>query len=207
MRVLGIIGSMRANRHTATLVRGVVQAMEGVDPTLEVEIVHAAERTFAPCRVTCSPYCSSHPYRCATTDDVGAVLERMIEADAVIIGAPQYFRVPPAHFHAFIERVQSMFFFHETAGAARAPSPLAGIPCGLVAVAEYSNPHGVLEYLHDFSTLVGMRPVLLDRFPYLGVGAHGDPEEDDVFRPHERAKELGVALARAAAARREDRRA
>ena len=75
------------------------------------------------------------------------------------------------------------------------------------AAAEYSNPHGVLEYLHDFSTLVGMRPVLLDGFPYLGVGAHGDPEEDDVFRPRERAKELGGALARAAAARGRDRRA
>ncbi|MDD5264783.1 MAG: flavodoxin family protein [Candidatus Bipolaricaulis sp.] len=205
MRVFGIVGSMRSNRHTATLVREVVEAMEDATSPLEAEIVHAAERTFAPCRVTCSPYCSSHPYRCATTDDVGTVLKRMIEADAVILGAPQYFRAPPAHFHAFIERVQSMFFFHETVGAARTPSPLAGIPCGLVAVAEYSNPHGILEYLHDFSTLVGMRPVLLDGFPYLGVGAHGDPREDEVFRPHERAKELGAALARAAAARREGR--
>ncbi len=204
MRVFGIVGSMRANGHTTALVRRVVEAMDSVSIGLEVEIVQAAERTFAPCQVTCSAYCSAHSYRCATTDDVGAILERMIEADAVILGAPQYFRAPPAHFHAFIERVQSMSFFHETAGVPRSPSPLAGIPCGLVAVAEYSNPHGILEYLHDFSTLVGMRPVLLDGFPYLGVGAHGDPEDDDVFRPHERARDLGTALAHAAAARREE---
>ncbi len=205
MRVFGIVGSMRSNRHTTTLVRRVAEAMESVSPDLEVEVIQAAERTFAPCQVTCSPYCSSHPYRCVTADDVGSVLERMIEADAVILGAPQYFRAPPAHFHAFIERVQSMFFFHETAKAARTPSPLAGIPCGFVAVAEYSNPHGILEYLHDFSTLVGMRPVLLDSFPYLGVGSHGDPEDDNLFRPHERVRELGIALARAAAARRKGR--
>jgi multimeric flavodoxin WrbA len=201
MRVLGIVGSMRTGRHTAGLVRCVVEAMERAAPGLGIEIVQAAERTFAPCRVTCSTYCSTHPYQCATTDDVQPLLAKMIDADAVVLGAPQYFRAPPAHFHSFIERVQSMFFFHETAGTCRTPSPLAGIPCGLVAVAEYSNPRAVLEYLHDFSTLVGMRPVLLDAFPYLGVGAHGDPENDDVFRPFERARELAVALVRAVEAR------
>ncbi|MCI0478923.1 NAD(P)H-dependent oxidoreductase, partial [Candidatus Uhrbacteria bacterium] len=80
---------MRTNRHTTALVRCVVDAMEEVASPLETEIVQASEQAFAPCRVTCSKYCSSHPYRCATTDDVGAVLERMIEADAVILGAPQ----------------------------------------------------------------------------------------------------------------------
>ena len=201
MRVLAIVGSMRTDRTTMALVRRVTEAMQDEAPCLATEIVQAAERTFAPCRVTCSTHCSTHPYQCATADDVHAVLEQMIEADAVILGAPQYFRAPPAHFHAFVDRVQSMFFFHEAAGGARIPSPLAGTPCGLVATAEYSNPHAILEYLHDFATLVGMRPVLLDRFPYLGVGAHGDPEDDDVFRPLERARELGIALARATGAR------
>ena len=50
-------------------------------------------------------------------------------------------------------------------------SPLAGKPCGLVGAAGYSNPHGMLEYLRDFCTVLKMRPVRLDRFPYLGVAA------------------------------------
>ena len=43
--------------------------------------------------------------------------------------------------------------------------------------------------------------ILPDLFSYLGVGAHGGPDVDDVFRPFERAMELGAALARAAVAR------
>jgi multimeric flavodoxin WrbA len=121
----------------------------------------------------------------------------MCEADAIVIGAPLYFRAPPSGFHTVVERIQSMAFFHETIGDATSPSPLAGVPCGLVAVAEYSNPHGILEYLHDFVTLMQMRPIQLGAFPYLGVGAHGDPAADEIFRPFDRAAELGRSLVEA----------
>ena len=39
-----------------------------------------------------------------------------------------------------------------------------------------------------------MRPVLLDAFPYLGVGAHGKLDTDEVFRPHERCRQLAHGL-------------
>ena len=65
------------------------------------------------------------------------------------------------------------------------------------AVAEYSNPHHLLEYLADFSTLLGMQPVRVDRFPYLGVGNHGTIEADEVFSPLERAGDLADALVEA----------
>jgi len=62
------------------------------------------------------------------------------------------------------------------------------------AVAEYSNPHHLLEYLADFSTLLDMQPVRVDRFPYLGVGNHGTIEADEVFSPLERANDLADSL-------------
>jgi hypothetical protein len=40
-----------------------------------------------------------------------------------------------------------------------------------------------------------MRPVTLASFPHLGVAGHGDIETDDVFRPLDRARELGQRLA------------
>ena len=198
MQVIGIVGSARKDRHTNTLVNRVVSDMRSIASEVDAEIVRTADKTFRPCRVVCSDYCSTHPYRCSICDDATDILNRMTKADALIIGAPLYFRAPPAGFHTMIERLQAMFFFLETGGRDDVPSPVAGKPCGLVAVAEYSNPHRILEYLHDFCTLLKMRPVLLDTFPYLGVAGQGDIENDEIFRPFERSKDLARALVKAA---------
>ena len=118
----------------------------------------------------------------------------MIKADALIIGAPLYFRAPPAKFQAFIERLISIFFFFETQGDEVEESPLKGKPCGLIDVAEYSYPHQILEYLYDFCTVLKTRPGVLEKFPYLGVAGQGDVNEDVVFDPFERSKDLADAL-------------
>ena len=195
MRVLAIVGSMRKGRNTETLVRSVVAEMTTLEPSLEAEFVHTPDLTCHPCRVVChEAHCSAHPFRCSIADDVVDVLGKMERADAVILGAPHYFRGPPAGFHVMIERMQSMAFFYEAAGHTAEGLPLVDKPCGLVAVAEYSNPHVLLEYLHDFCLLLKMQPVELHAFPYLGVGGHGDLDRDEIFRPFERAKDLAEAL-------------
>ena len=190
MHILGIVGSMRKDRHTHTLVTRVIHEMQALAPKLETNIIYIADQTVHPCHVACSTYCSTHPYQCATPDDAAAILDRMIQADALVIGAPLYFRAPPAQFQAWAERLVSLFFFHESQGQNAVPSPLKGKRCGLVGVAEYSNPHYILEYQHDFCTVLKMHPVLLDTFPYLGVAGQGDVGRDAIFHPFERAKDL-----------------
>ena len=195
MHVLAIVGSMRKARNTETLVRAVLSEMTGIDPAVTSEIVHISDLDCSPCRVLChEANCSAHPFRCSIDDDVMDVLARMMEADVVVLGAPQYFRGPPAGFHAMIERMQSMAFFYEAARHPHEASPLADKPCGLVAVAEYTNPHAILEYLHDFTLLLKMRPVELPSFPYLGVGGHGELEQDEIFHPFERCQDLAKRL-------------
>jgi len=195
MHVLAIVGSMRKARNTETLVRAVLSEMTGIDPAVTSEIVHISDLDCSPCRVLChEANCSAHPFRCSIDDDVMDVLARMMEADVVVLGAPQYFRGPPAGFHAMIERMQSMAFFYEAARHPHEASPLADKPCGLVAVAEYTTPHAILEYLHDFTLLLKMRPVELPSFPYLGVGGHGELERDEIFHPFERCQDLAKRL-------------
>ena len=194
MQVLGIAGSMRKKGATARLVRRVLDEMEQMDETVSAEFVQVSEHVIQPCRVTCSAYCCSHPYQCSIDDETAGILARMVQADALVIGAPLYFRAPPAHFQALLERLVSMFFFYESQGEASVPSPLAGKLCGLVGVAEYSNPQQILETLHDFCLVLKMRPVRLSHFPYLGVAGQGDIEADQVFDPYLRAKELAVTL-------------
>jgi len=197
MQVLGIVGSMRKNSHTNTLVNRVISDMKSIDPDVAAGIVHIADQTIHPCRVVCSNYCAKNPYQCSISDDATEILERMVKADGLIIGAPLYFRAPPARFQALIERLVSIFFFNETQGGSDGESPLDGKPCGLIGVAEYSNPHQILEYLHDFCTVLRMRPMLLDRFPYLGVAGQGDVNQDVIFNPFKRSKELAGAMVEA----------
>jgi multimeric flavodoxin WrbA len=198
MKVLGIIGSMRKKHNTETLVQRVISEMAAIEPSVNSELVYTPDLDCHPCLVVChEANCSAHPFQCSISDDVIQVLERMKEADALVIGAPHYFRGPPAGFHTMIERMQSMAFFYEAAGHSHADSPLADKPCGLIAVAEYSNPHVILEYLHDFCLLLKMRPIELPSFPYLGVGGHGELEEDEIFHPFERSRELAARLVEA----------
>ena len=197
MHVLGIVGSMRKNRHTNTLVNRVISDMKRIDADVIADVVYVADKTIHPCRVVCSDYCSNNPYQCSISDDATETLHGMMKADVLVIGAPLYFRAPPAKFQALVERLISIFFFKEIQGRGDEESPLAGKPCGLIGVAEYSNPHQILEYLHDFCTVLKMRPVVLERFPYLGVAGQGDINEDEVFHPFERCQDLADALVEA----------
>lgn len=202
MKVLGIAGSMRKGRNTDALVNAVVNDMSKLDASVEAQVIRTADLTLHPCRVLChEANCSAHRFRCSIEDSVGDVVEEMMRADALVIGAPHYFRGPPAGFHTLIERLQSMAFFHESAGNPPEESPLLGKPCGLIGVCEYSNPQVILEYLHDFCMLLGMDPIRLGSFPYLGVGTHGDVEQDEIFRPLDRSKELASRLVEAVRAR------
>lgn len=195
MRVLAIVGSMRSNRVTETTVRAVISEMRDRDGDLVSDVIFSRDLECRPCRVVChSSNCAETLYRCSIRDDVPEVLRRIEAADAVILGAPHYFRGPPAGFHTMVERLQAMAFFHEAAGHGHEASPILGKPCGLVGVCEYSNPQVILEYLHDVCRLLRMRPVRLPSFPYLGVGVHGEPDQDKVFHPLQRTREMAGAL-------------
>jgi len=194
MNILGIVGSARKGQQTERLVRAVLDHVADAIPGTTSDVLHTVDLSVSPCRVQCSSFCTTHPYQCSLSDDAGEVLDQIAGADAVVIGIPRYFRGPPAGFHTLAERLTSMSFFYQSQGAGDAPSPVAGTPCALIGVAEYSNPHHLLEYLVGFATLLGMYPVRLERFPYLGVGCHGDAERDEIFTPLERAKELATAL-------------
>ena len=125
MKVLGIVGSMRRNRTTETLVRTVIEEMTGTDASATTELVYTKDLACGPCRVVChQANCSSHLFQCSIDDDVMEVLAQMKAADAIVIGAPHYFRGPPAGFHTMIERLQSMAFFHEATGSSDEESPL-----------------------------------------------------------------------------------
>lgn len=197
MKLLGIVGSMRKNRCTNTLVLHCIDSVRKLSPEVESEILYTLDYKIDPCAVTCSRFCSDHPFKCThEKDDLQKIMAKMIEADALIIGAPLYVKAPPAHFHTFVEKMTSLFYFNECSELSSI-SPLNEKPCGLVAVAEYSNPYSILEYLQDFCLLLKMRPLTLKSFPYLGVAGQGDLTKDQVFKPFRQSELLAQLMVEA----------
>lgn len=195
MKILSINGSMGGSEETGVLIEAVVAGIRETVPEAVHQAISVRDLRILPCEMTCSDYCAASDFACRLEDDLKGVLDAMEEADLVMIGTPLYFRVPPAQFHTLAERLISVFYNRERSGGIEnAHSPLYNKPCVLIGVAEYTSPNQVLEYLQEFCHVLKMRPVMLPRFPYLGVGAQGPLAADRVFQPLDRAKDMGEAV-------------
>jgi len=195
VKILSINGSMGGPEETGVLIDAVVAGIRETVPAAVHRAISVRDLGILPCEMTCSDYCAASDFTCRLEDDLNAVLGDMEEADLVVIGTPLYFRVPPAKFHTLAERLISVFYNREKSGGAEnVHSPLYNKPCVLIGVAEYTSPNQVLEYLQEFCHVLKMRPVMLPRFPYLGIGAQGPLETDRMFQPLDRARDMGEAV-------------
>ncbi|MDE6680718.1 MAG: flavodoxin family protein [Muribaculaceae bacterium] len=102
MKILGINGSPRKQWNTATLVG---KALEGAASTgAETEMINLYSQQFKGCVscFACKRKGSKTHGLCAVRDAL--ILEKALEADAIVIGSPVYFSYPTAYTRAFIER-------------------------------------------------------------------------------------------------------
>ena len=68
----------------------------------EVEKIRVAAKKVAPC-AACY-YCRSHGGECARKDDMAEILQRMIDADVIVLASPVYFYSIDAQLKAVIDR-------------------------------------------------------------------------------------------------------
>ncbi len=103
-KVIAINGSPRRNGNTAELLQ---QALKGAQEAgAETELVNLYSLNFKGC-ISCF-YCKRKDKEhgtCAMKDDLTPVIERIKEADALIMGAPVYFMNLSSGMMAFIERL------------------------------------------------------------------------------------------------------
>ena len=103
-KVIAINGSPRRNGNTAELLQ---QALKGAQEAgAETELVNLYSLNFKGC-ISCF-YCKRKDKEhgtCAMRDDLSPVIERIKEADALIMGAPVYFMNLSSGMMAFIERL------------------------------------------------------------------------------------------------------
>ena len=68
----------------------------------EVEKIRVAEKKIGYCRACY--YCRDHGGKCAIKDDMSEVLQKMIEADVIVLASPVYFYSIGAQLKAVIDR-------------------------------------------------------------------------------------------------------
>ena len=104
-KVIILNGSPRKNFNTAQLLK---EAQKGAESAgAEVEYFNLYDYNFLGCRscFACQRKGSITNGVCAIKDDIRPILEKCINADAIIIGSPVYFSYPTGVFRSFVERL------------------------------------------------------------------------------------------------------
>ena len=104
MKTIVINASPRKNMNTAQLLK---EAQKGAEAAgAETEYIDLFDYAFTGCRscLACKRK-DGERNKCFWKDDLSPIVERVLAADAVIIGSPIYFGQPTASFRAFWERL------------------------------------------------------------------------------------------------------
>ena len=104
MKVIAINGSPRKNWNTDILLK---KSLDGAASAgAETEMVYLYDLKFRGCVscMACKLQKEPRPNRCVLRDDLTAVLDRVHEADAVILGSPIYFSEVTGEMRSFFER-------------------------------------------------------------------------------------------------------
>ena len=104
MKVIAINGSPRKNWNTDTLLK---KALDGAASAgAETEMVYLYDLKFRGCVscLACKLQKKPRPNRCVLRDDLTTVLDKVHEADAVILGSPIYFSEVTGEMRSFFER-------------------------------------------------------------------------------------------------------
>ena len=96
MKVLGISGSPRKGSTTDQLVQEVLSGVE-----CETQFIPLAGKEIGPCRA-CLGCVKTNT--CVLTDDMADLRDAIVDADAYVIGAANYFSVLNGLSHCFLER-------------------------------------------------------------------------------------------------------
>jgi multimeric flavodoxin WrbA len=104
MKVMAINGSPRKNWNTDTLLKNVLDGAASAGA--ETEMVYLYDLKFCGCKscMACKLKKEPRPNRCVLRDDLTPVLDRLHEADAVVLGSPIYFSEVTGKMRSFFER-------------------------------------------------------------------------------------------------------
>jgi multimeric flavodoxin WrbA len=102
MKVIAFNGSARKDGNTAILIRRVLQVLE--KKGIKTELIQLAGEHIRGCNA-CRTCFTTKDKRCAIDgDNVNAYIQKMLEADGIILGSPVYFSMMTPEMKALIDR-------------------------------------------------------------------------------------------------------
>ena len=104
MKAIGIVGSPRKGGNTEILTAHCLKAI--AEEGFETELVRLAGLDIRGCNA-CG-YCFEHEGECSIEDDLQPVFDKMVGADALIVGAPVYFGSAASLVKGLLERAGYM---------------------------------------------------------------------------------------------------
>lgn len=101
-RVVGVVGSMRRGGNTAAAVRGVLAGAAEM-PGVETELIQLRDYRVEFCR-GCYEIHARPGSPCVIDDDMAQLREKMLSADAIVLGSPAYFGGMTGILRTFLDR-------------------------------------------------------------------------------------------------------
>ncbi len=99
MKAVGIVGSPRKGGNTEIITAHCLKAI--AEEGLDTELIRLAGLNITGCNA-CG-YCFEHE-GCSIEDDFAPIFEKMVAADAIVVGVPVYFSSAPAYIKGLLER-------------------------------------------------------------------------------------------------------
>jgi len=169
MKVVAFNGSVRKDGNTAILIRKVFSELEAEG--IDTELVQLAGKTIRG-GTACRKCYENKDRRCAVDNDVvNECIEKMLEADGIVLGSPVYFSDVTTEMKALIDRAGYV---------ARANLDMLRrkVGAGVVAVRRAGCIHTLDSINHFF--LIGLMIVPGSSYWNVGIGrAKGDVEQDE----------------------------
>jgi multimeric flavodoxin WrbA len=169
MKVIAFNGSARKNGNTAILIKEVFSELDAEG--IETEMIQLAGKKIRGC-IACGKCFDNQNRRCAIDNDfANECIEKMLEADGIILGSPTYFADVTTETKALIDRAgfvsrANSFMFKRKIGAA------------VVAVRRAGAIH-VFDSINHFF-LISQMIVPGSSYWNIGIGrAIGEVEQDE----------------------------
>jgi multimeric flavodoxin WrbA len=189
MKILGICGSLREESNTNKLVQKVVESSG-----CEYELINLAGKDIKPC--TGCAHCMMNDGECAIKDDMQPLYDKILNADALVVGSPTYFLDVSGAVKCFIDRNMALYYRGigpDAEIAVLGKRPLSGKPAVSITTVAGGGHERTKETLKMFLDYCHKMKIVAELAEPVGMNdVHDMPEV--LKRAEEAGNKLGTAL-------------